>query len=612
LISRTPALIVGALGHKPVNEEGPAMQRWTIVAALALIVPLATSDALAAQSQSQLTFRGTTSFSSLATGGSETGGLGPEFHIGPEFDARFERIAKGSISPSRVPAAHVPTPADSVITGFRAGAGFDGLTHRDQRLAAGGNQFSTEPPDQGLAVGNGYVLEAVNTAVRVRRTDGSTASGTVSLNQFFGLPVAIDRTTGRFGPFTTDPKAYFDIDTQRWFVTMLEIDQHPVTGDFLPHSEVMIAVSQTANPTGTWNIFSIDVTNVTGTPEHTNCPCFGDQPLIGADAHGFYVSTNEFPLFVSGFNGAQIYAMSKAKLAAGMTPTVVAFSGLPLAESQAYTVQPAITAQGGTHASLNNGTEYFLSALEFTNTLDNRIAVWALSNTRSLDDAVPSLTLRSRVIDSQVYGFPPDVRQKPGPAPLGEALSAAKGGAQPLPLIAANDDRMQQVTWADGKLWSSLNTVVKPQNGTVQSGAAYFVVAPSWSGSSLGGSVVKQGYVSVSGLGIVYPSVGVNKNGKGVMSFSIAGTSMYPSVGYVPIDATQGAGPITLVAQGAGPDDGFSGYAAFGGDRAGRWGDYSAAVADVNGTIWFANEYIPNAPRTVNANWGTFIGKVSP
>jgi hypothetical protein len=591
------------------------MQRWNIVAALVLCVPLATSTALAAQSQSQLTFRGTTSFASSAAATGSIAGLGPETHAGPEFDAHFERLAKGAISPSRVPAAHVPSPADSTITGFRADAGFDGLTHRDQRLASNGNQFSTEPPDQGLAVGNGFVLETINTALRVRRSDGSTASATVALNAFFGLPVAINRTTGVFGPFTSDPRAYFDIDTQRWFVTMLEIDQDPVTGAFLGHSEVMFAVSTTADPTGTWSIFSIDATNVTGTPDHAGCPCYGDQPLIGADKYGFYISTNEFPLFQTGFNGAQVYAMSKAKLAAGMTPRVVSFSGLPLAEGPAYSLQPAITAQGGAHATGNNGTEYFLSALDFNATLDNRIAVWALTNTHSLDDAVPSLTLQSAVLDSQIYGQPPDVQQRPGPAPLAAAIQAGafgKAGAQPLPLIAANDDRMQQVTWADGKLWSSLNTVVKPLNGTVQSGAAYFVVVPSLSGGTLGGSIVKQGYVSASGLGIIYPSIGVNKNGKGVMCFSIAGTSMYPSAAYTPIDATQGAGPITLVAQGAGPDDGFSGYQIFGGDRAGRWGDYSAAVADADGTIWFANEYIPNAPRTALANWGTFIGRVAP
>ena len=39
---------------------------------------------------------------------------------------------------------------------------FDGLNFRQQRLANGGNQFSVEPPDQALCVGNGYVLESVN------------------------------------------------------------------------------------------------------------------------------------------------------------------------------------------------------------------------------------------------------------------------------------------------------------------------------------------------------------------------------------------------------------------------------------------------------------------
>ena len=148
------------------------MQRWNIVAALVLCVPLATSNALAAQSQSQLTFRGTTSFASVAAATSDTGGLGPETHIGPEFDAHFERIAKGAISPSRVPADHVPTPADSTITGFRAGAGFDGLTHPDQRLASTATSSAASRPIRALAVGNGFVLETVNTALRVRRTDG--------------------------------------------------------------------------------------------------------------------------------------------------------------------------------------------------------------------------------------------------------------------------------------------------------------------------------------------------------------------------------------------------------------------------------------------------------
>ena len=66
-----------------------------------------------------------------------------------------------------------------------------------------------------------------------------------------------------------------------------------------------------------------------------------------------------------------------------------------------------------------------------------------------------------------------------------------------------------------------------------------------------------------------------------------------------------------VVAAGAAPEDGFTGYPSLGGDVAARWGDYSAAVADEHGNLWFATEYIPGGPRTLLANWGTFIGRIA-
>src|SRR5690349_4862342 len=44
----------------------------------------------------------------------------------------------------------------------RLNASFEGLNLYQQRYARGGNQFTVEPPDQALCVGNGYVVEAVN------------------------------------------------------------------------------------------------------------------------------------------------------------------------------------------------------------------------------------------------------------------------------------------------------------------------------------------------------------------------------------------------------------------------------------------------------------------
>ena len=52
--------------------------------------------------------------------------------------------------------------------------GFEGLNFYQQRYARGGNQFSVEPPDQALCVGNGYVLEAVNDVLNVFNTSGQS------------------------------------------------------------------------------------------------------------------------------------------------------------------------------------------------------------------------------------------------------------------------------------------------------------------------------------------------------------------------------------------------------------------------------------------------------
>ena len=556
-----------------------------------------------------LTRRGT----GTITGHSAATESGYEIQQGPEVDAHFIRGGSGSNSEAHVPSAFVPRPEASPIVPHGSNfSGFLGITHRDQRLASGGNQFSTEPPDQGLAVGNGFVVEAVNLAISVYSTAG-VPYGITGLNNFLGLPVSINRAANPpvYGPFTSDPRLYYDAPTGHWFLTLLEIDTNPATGDLLDHSAVYVAVSRTSAPTGTWDIYSFDTTDST----NPGCPCFGDQPLIGADANGFYISTNEFPIAGDGFNGAQIYALSKSGLESGSLPPVVHLAGGALAEGISYSVQPASTPPGGVFETANSGTEYFMSALEFTGGLDNRIAVWALTNTASLNTASPALTLSKVIVTSQVYGLPPASQQKPGPLPLADLLKQKNNplgvtSNEHLELIDSDDDRMQQTVFAAGSLWTSLGTVVKTPNGPTRAAAAWFIVTPSWVGGTLTAAVARQGYVAANQENVTYPSIGVNAAGKGVMTFTLVGPDYYPSAAYATIDIN-GTGPIQIAAAGAAPDDGFTGYGAFGG-RVARWGDYTAAVADADGSIWMAAEFIPDRPRTVLANWGTFVSKVAP
>ena len=86
--------------------------------------------------------------------------------------------------------------------------GFTGLTHLDQRFANGGNQFSHEPPDQGLAVGNNFVMEAVNCAINIYDVNGIVQlPRPLALTEIFGLPEEFNRTTGVINKSVGDPAA---------------------------------------------------------------------------------------------------------------------------------------------------------------------------------------------------------------------------------------------------------------------------------------------------------------------------------------------------------------------------------------------------------------------
>src|SRR5207244_3498015 len=344
----------------------------------------------------------------------------------------------------------------------------------------------------------------VNTVVRVRSYAGANLTAAEPINQFFNLGPEIIRSNALvFGDFSSVPKCYYDAPTQRWFITVLQLYVDSSTGAFGDHAHQLVAVSQTSDPTGAFYLFSFDVTDdgTNGTPTHPACPCYGDQPLIGADANGFFITTNEFPIHNAGFNGANVYAMSKAGLEANSIANMVAFWEPILAEGQAYSLQPATTPAGASFASANSGTEYFLSALEFTGGLDNRIALWAMINTSTLGSVSSTAAMKVKVIGSEVYGLPAAMAQKSGPTPLRSLLKSSlaatvfgvKPMALPISLIQSNDDRMNQAIFAGGHVWGALNTRMKSPTGAVRAGIAWFDVTPSWSGSTLGGSVAAQG-----------------------------------------------------------------------------------------------------------------------
>ncbi len=449
-------------------------------------------------------------------------------------------------------------------------ANFNGVGSRDSAVTNFGAQF--EPPDQGLCTGNGYVVEMVNSAYTVYRPNGSVVTGPYNVNGPFDEGLT---------EFTSDPRCHYDSSTHTWYASILFINAAST------QSRIDLAVNTSGDPTKAWTTYRIDTTDIGGStgPKHVGCPCLGDQPTLGIDASNVYVTTNEFALQGSGFNGAQIYAIPKSDLVMAGPSAVPAhfvhFDNLSIGGTTAASVQPALTT--GPAAA-----EYFLSSLDPNGTFDQRIGLWAMTNVTGIANGIKP-TLSSFVMPSEAYAIPPQAEQK--------------GSSS---LLDAGDDRMQQVQYIGGHVWGALDTSVTiPNDPAARSGAAWFQVTPAISKGVVTGTISRQGYVAVAGNYVLYPAIQSAPNGKTTIAFSLSGATRFPSAAYSVLDAGKTAfGPVTLAAAGTGSYDA----------NATRWGDYSWVVLDPSGKgVWAATEYIPpKAGQTLDGarNWGTRVFEV--
>jgi hypothetical protein len=516
--------------------------------------------------------------------------------------ARPAASGRNSLNSGASPLAVANAQGLSIDPGTQA-TGFDGLTHAQQKLANNGNQFNIEPPSQGLAVGNGYVLEAVNNAVQVYSTSGAALLPKVlSTNEVFGVAAAIDQVTGINGVFPTDIRAFYDSGINRWFILQRAQD-NDASGNLLASSHLYLAVSQTGDPTGTYNIYVMDTTD---SQNFFGCPCFPDYMQIGADQYGFYITADEYNAFSPFFVDATILAISKASLAAGAaTPTAVQFT-LPFATGYEFAIQPATTPPGASNFVASGGVEFFVSSQARFST-DSSLAVWAMTNTSTLLIADPNLQLTRINIPTQTYSSPDVANQRPGPLPYGSSLTPPGT----LEFLTGNDDRVVSLCYSGGRLYLTLATSVIDDGGRLRVGAAYFILSPSLRSGVLAAPLLRQGMLSVNGNHLLNPAIAVNAQGRGAIVFTLVGPDYYPSAAFVPIQTASTSSSIQIVGNGFSPEDGFSGYDpnAFG---VARWGDYSAAVVAADGSVWMATEYIPNAVRSLKANWGTYVIRYNP
>ncbi|MCU1587899.1 MAG: hypothetical protein JWN31_1392, partial [Frankiales bacterium] len=500
-----------------------------------------------------------------------------------------------------------------------------GLTHRDQRLADGGNQFSLTPPDQALCASPTVVVEAVNNAIRTFNTDGTASSGVTALNGFFGFgheddrtqtpPVASPRQIG-------DPSCVYDSGTQRFFLTVYDLASDSAGSPTGP-SAVDIAVSPAGTAAGTWSVYSFDTTDPTG----PGCPCFSDYPHLATDGTALYITSNEFSTLGPEFNGAQVFALPKAQLTAG--DSAIPMVHVPTASDgpgRGFTLSPAVSS--GAYPPAN--TMYFLSsdAVFEDSGASSKLYLWTLSGTSSIGSQHPSVTLTPTAVAVPRYAVPPLTQQPAGSTPLRDCLNLTSCSKvllgspnkykEVLESYDSSDTRVMQTAWAGGQVWGALDTAVDVA-GSVRPGIAYYAITPGRAAPDVAQTLV------LPGGSLSYPSIGVTSSGHGVIAMSLAGAGHHPSAAYALVGSGAAPTSVQISREGQSAYDDFSGYRAYDYNRP-RFGDYGAASV-VGDRVWIASEYVESPgcsaatfqangftcgdqTRTALANWATRVSAV--
>jgi hypothetical protein len=441
----------------------------------------------------------------------------------------------------------------------------------------GQSQSCGTPPDMALAVGYGYIVQAVNCSFAVYTTTGTTLLSDVPFLSLFNL---------NYTHFLTDPRMAFDAAHGRFILTVDNLEGPNITVN--PEaSNLYVAVSVNGNPTGSWYVYRFPV----GLNLNTANAEWADFPQLGMDSQALYVSANYY-LFRENngpSTGAFVGVLPLAGLEADNGITFRTFTHISTGDGQAYSVSPAVTY--GTPR-----TEFFVSTDQ--NTFGQYI-VWSLSNPLGTNSL-----LTYAVVTGPAFSMPPYADQ-PGNSSSIETDDFGVGSTVYYRAGVLYFSITTGYTNRSGKNvaaveWYEMHTVLS--QGDSSCGALPNVCAGILSASFSDYGLI--GYEQTTSA--FYPSMGVDSDGNFIIDYTVSSLNYYP---YGIANSHRVTMPLHTVSAAVSIPGSFSsaGYYQL------RWGDYSATVLDPLactgggsgescGKFWFAMMHTLS-----NNQWGTYI-----
>ena len=457
----------------------------------------------------------------------------------------------------RTRASEIPPPTTANVT--PTFTGFQALL----------DNFTSFPPDTEGAVGPHDVVTMLNTEVLIQSRTGVARGNPVSLNSFWS-------PLGSFSD-TFDPRILYDAADDRWIASAA------VFGNSAS-SALLLGVSQTGDPGGTWNLYQINI-NPSGTPSTSANWC--DYPVLGFNGNWVVISVNLFRVSSKGdgnYVNTSLYVFGKSQLLRGTD------SFITISDDQGEPFIPAVDFDN--HPNTMYLLQTFAGDVGYRDGFGT-IRISKLEGAVGSESFVPgnggTITINDPWADAGTFSGADFAPQ------LGTTTK-----------IDTGDSRLQNCVMRGGTIWCS-QTVFLPLASPARSAVQWFQIDPA------GKTLLQLGRIDdpTATYFYAYPSLAVNKNIDMLIGYNRFSASDYASAEFsfrLASDPPNTLEPDVLFRPGE------AAYVAIG-SRSGsnRWGDFSTTWVDPADdlTFWTIQEYAVQPPSRMSGQFGTWWAEVT-
>ena len=401
------------------------------------------------------------------------------------------------------------------------------------------------PPDNYMAVNNDSdAVIVMNSFITVVNSESGIVSVRKSLMSF-SSSVGRNNPLGQNYHYRYDPKVIYDEDADRFICVMLNGTNQ--------HNWIVVAFSQTSDPTGAWNFYKFY-------GDYGADTTWFDYPAIAITDDEFFLTGNKLVYdgtFQEGFRRSVIYQMRKSDGYSGAATLgyrlwdSVNFGGAP--------IRNIFPVKGG--SGIMGPEQYFLSVRNMAATNDSVFLLKIADTMGAPGNAITITAMKSNLI----YGFPPNGRQP-----------------NTTNMLQTNDARVLGA-YREGSENQFDSTTVQPATGAdaiYHGRISNFETSPSTQAS----------YISVDTMDFAYPNISFaglhNGLNTSIISFDYSGPNHFPGVGAVMWDGTAHS-PLLEVKKGDNYVDVLNN------DTLQRWGDYTGSQPQWNlpGHVWIVGMY---------------------